>query len=113
MDCGGIKQQVEVTHAAQGRLPVYCGHGASNPVTFSWESNTPGATPLTRPKTRYRGFFCFPASLKQVCVCVSLLRRAPRYVHVPALRLPPVGLLVEKPKEEPPVPTPPNPGTPP
>lgn len=34
--------------------------------------------------------------------------------HVPALRLPPVGLLVEaKAKEDPPVPTPPNPGPPP
>lgn len=34
--------------------------------------------------------------------------------YVPALRLPPVGLLVEeKAKEEPPVPTPPNPGPPP
>lgn len=33
---------------------------------------------------------------------------------VPALRLPPVGLLVEeKAKEDPPVPTPPNPGPPP
>ena len=31
---------------------------------------------------------------------------------VPALRLPPVGLLVEKAKEDPPVPTPPNPGPP-
>lgn len=35
-------------------------------------------------------------------------------MHVPALRLPPVGLLVEeKAKEDPPVPTPPNPGPPP
>lgn len=34
--------------------------------------------------------------------------------YVPALRLPPVGLLVEeKAKEDPPVPTPPNPGPPP
>lgn len=33
---------------------------------------------------------------------------------VPALRLPPAGLLVEeKAKEDPPVPTPPNPGPPP
>lgn len=35
-------------------------------------------------------------------------------MHVPALRLPPVGLLVEeKAKEDPPDPTPPNPGPPP
>lgn len=35
-------------------------------------------------------------------------------LYVPALRLPPVGLLVvEKAKEDPPVPTPPNPGPPP
>lgn len=35
-------------------------------------------------------------------------------MYVPALRLPPVGLLVEeKAKEDPPVPTPPNPGPPP
>lgn len=34
-------------------------------------------------------------------------------VPKPALRLPPAGLLVENPKEEPPVPTPPNPGPPP
>lgn len=34
--------------------------------------------------------------------------------YVPALRLPPVGLLAEeKAKEDPPVPTPPNPGPPP
>lgn len=35
-------------------------------------------------------------------------------MYVPALRLPPVGLLVEeKAKEDPPDPTPPNPGPPP
>lgn len=35
-------------------------------------------------------------------------------MYVPALRLPPVGLLAEeKAKEDPPVPTPPNPGPPP
>lgn len=42
--------------------------------------------------------------------CEEVLHR----MYVPALRLPPVGLLAEeKAKEDPPVPTPPNPGPPP
>lgn len=49
------------------------------------------------------------SSRKGKCVCVL-----GGICTIPALRLPPVGLLAEeKPKEEPPVPTPPNPGPPP